>query len=196
MLEYGKACIDAIYPIMTNFNMPIVTISLVRGDALGGGFEIALSSDVIIAERSTQMGFPEILFNLFPGMGAYQLLLQRLYPKDAEKMITNGKIYRADDLYDMGIVDLLVEDGEGEEAVYSYIHSREKHWNGYMAMQEAKQKINPINYDVLMDVCCNIWVEAAMNLTAKDLRVIERFVKAQNRKIQTFYDINTRQGNA
>ena len=63
---------------MTNFGLPIVTISLVRGNALGGGFEIALSGDVIIAERSAMMGFPEILFNCFPGMGAFQTLSSRV----------------------------------------------------------------------------------------------------------------------
>ena len=44
----------------------MTTISLVQGDALGGGFESALSSDIIVAEESAQLGLPEILFNLFP----------------------------------------------------------------------------------------------------------------------------------
>jgi DSF synthase len=55
------------YRRITNFRSPtMTTISLVQGDALGGGFEAALTSDVIIAEESAQMGLPEILFNLFP----------------------------------------------------------------------------------------------------------------------------------
>ena len=51
---------------------------LVQGDALGGGFESALTNDVIIAERGSRMGLPEVLFNMFPGMGAYSLLCRRL----------------------------------------------------------------------------------------------------------------------
>ena len=55
----------------SSFNLPFTTISLVQGDALGGGFEAALCGDIIIAEKQARFGFPEVLFNLFPGMGAY-----------------------------------------------------------------------------------------------------------------------------
>jgi DSF synthase len=47
----------------------VITASLVQGRALGSGFECALASDVIVAETGARMGFPEVLFNLFPGMG-------------------------------------------------------------------------------------------------------------------------------
>ena len=73
--QYAKLCIDNIYPRTQAFFSPALTkITLVQGDALGGGFECALAADVIVAEESAQMGLPEILFNLFPGMGAYSLL--------------------------------------------------------------------------------------------------------------------------
>ena len=49
-----------------------------QGECLGGGFEAALSSDVIVAEKSARFGFPEILFNLFPGMGAYSFLERKI----------------------------------------------------------------------------------------------------------------------
>jgi len=52
-----------------NLFLPLTTISLAQGDALGGGFEAALSCSVIIAERRARFGFPEVMFNLFPGMG-------------------------------------------------------------------------------------------------------------------------------
>ena len=75
LAHYARLCIDNMYPRTQNFSSPTLTkIALVQGDALGGGFECALASDVIVAEESAQLGFPEILFNLFPGMGAYSLL--------------------------------------------------------------------------------------------------------------------------
>jgi DSF synthase len=58
------------YENIIHLDRDVTTIALVQGDALGGGFETALSSNVLIAERSAKLGFPEILFNLFPGMGA------------------------------------------------------------------------------------------------------------------------------
>ena len=58
---------------MTNFDLPIVTISLVRGNALGGGFEIALSGDVIIAEENSVVGS----IGIFGG----KIILKGLYDK-------------------------------------------------------------------------------------------------------------------
>ena len=60
------------------------------------------------------MGLPEILFNLFPGMGAYSLLARRLGMKKAEEMILSGKIFEARELHEMGVVDMIVPSGEGE----------------------------------------------------------------------------------
>jgi DSF synthase len=179
--KYARNCINAIYPIMVNFNLPIVTISLVRGNALGGGFEIALSGDVIIAERSAQMGFPEILFNLFPGMGAFQMLSRRIGLSSARRMITSGKLYSAEELYDLGVVDMLVDDGNGQEAVYSYISNHSKHWNGHMAIQQVMQKIERYDYDEIMEICSNTWVDAVFSISEKDVRTISRLIRSQEK---------------
>ena len=71
--------------------MPLTTITLVQGDALGGGFEAAISSNVVIAEKSAKFGLPEVLFNLIPGMGAYSFLVRRTSPDLAEKIIMSGE---------------------------------------------------------------------------------------------------------
>jgi len=181
MYIYAKSCIDGIYPLMTNFNLPITTMSLVRGDALGGGCEVALSSSIVVAERSAQMGFPEILFNMFPGMGGYQLLRRKLNPSQAQDMLSNGRIYSAEEMYEMGVVDILADDGEGSAALYAKIKDCEKHRKGMLAMQRVMARTEPVDYDELLDVC-KIWVQAAMDLSEKDLRMMARLVKAQDRK--------------
>ncbi len=178
--QYAKACIDSLYPITVGFNLPITTIALVEGDALGGGFEAALSCHVLIAERQAQMGLPEILFNLFPGMGAYNLLSQRLNPAQAEKMILSGRRYTAEELYDLGVVDILVEAGEGRDAVREYIRGCRRHHNARVAMRKVRQRMHPVSYDDLMQVC-DIWVETALRLSEKDLKVMQRLVRAQDR---------------
>lgn len=183
MFRYAKSCIDGIYPIMNNFDLPITTISLVRGDALGGGCEVALSSSIVIAEKSAQMGFPEILFNLFPGMGGYHLLKRRLTPARAEEMLLNGRVYSAAEMHEMGVIDVLAEDGEGKQALYDKIAECERYRNGRLAIQEVMARTEPVDYDELLDVT-RIWVRAAMGLTEKDLRMMGRLVKAQDRKIQ------------
>src|SRR4030067_364613 len=57
--RYAKACIDVVYSGMVNHEVPVTTISLVQGDAMGGGFEAAMCNNVIIAEKSASFGFPE-----------------------------------------------------------------------------------------------------------------------------------------
>ncbi len=163
--------------------MPITTISLVRGDALGGGFEVALSSQVVIAERQVEMGFPEILFNLFPGMGGYHLLSQRMHPGQAEKMMLDGKKYKGSELHAMGAIDVLAEKNEGKQAVYEYVERQSKYRNGYLAMQNVRNKVHPISYEDLMGVC-SYWVEVAMNISERDLKLMERLAKAQNRLVE------------
>ena len=181
LLHYATACIDVLYNNAVNMKLPLTTISLVEGSALGGGFEAALSSNVLVAERSTEMGLPEILFNLFPGMGAYSLLARRIGMIDAEKMITSGKVYQASELYEMGVVDVLAEDGEGKKAVNKYIKQHIRSSNGLRAIHSARQRFSPVTYDELLDIT-KIWVDAALNLTKRDLRMMERLVSAQDKR--------------
>lgn len=180
LLHYATKCIDVIYQRVHHFNLPLVTITLIEGDALGGGFEAALTSDVIIAEKGTQLGFPEILFNLFPGMGAYSLVARKAGTKCAERIILSGKLYSAEELHEMGVVDQVVPVGEGKNAIYEYVKKQERRANGFQAVQKARQRFNPVTLEELMDITM-VWVDAALKLTEKDLKVMDRFVRSQER---------------
>ncbi len=92
--NYAKYCINAVYFNNVGRELGLTTISLIHGSALGGGFEAALSSNVLIAERQAELGFPEVLFNLFPGMGAYNLLAQRVNLSMVEKIMLSGCLSR------------------------------------------------------------------------------------------------------
>jgi DSF synthase len=181
LLHYAALCIDCIFDRIVNYNTSAVTISLVQGEALGGGFEYALTSNVIIAEESSRMGLPEILFNLFPGMGAYSLLARRLGAKKAEEMILSGKIYEARELFDLGIVDVLAPHGEGENAVYDFIRQNKRRRNGMRAMYECRLHTNPVTHKELMNIT-EAWVDAALRLEERDLKMMERLVRAQMRQ--------------
>jgi DSF synthase len=181
LLHYAKLCVEGIYARITNYRSSAVTISLVQGDALGGGFELALTSNVIVAEETARMGFPEILFNLFPGMGAYSLLTRRLGAKKAEEMILGGKIYEARELYEMGIVDILVPTGAGENAVYAFIRENNRRFNGMRAMYDCRHHTHPISYEELMNIT-EVWVDAALRLQDRDLKMMGRLVRAQMRQ--------------
>jgi len=184
LAHYARLCIDNMYMRIQNFFSPTLTkIALVQGDALGGGFECALASNVIVAEESAQMGLPEILFNLFPGMGAYSLLARRIGPRAAEDLILSGRILPAARLHEMGIVDVLAKDGEGEMAVRNWIAHNAKRSNGMRAVFGARQAVYPVTREEL-DTIADIWVDAAFRLSERDLKMMGRIVRAQLRRME------------
>ncbi|MBI4184498.1 MAG: crotonase/enoyl-CoA hydratase family protein [Proteobacteria bacterium] len=178
---YAHACIDVQYSRAAKTHLSIVSISLVQGDALGGGFESALADDLIIAEKSAKFGLPEILFNLFPGMGAYSFLSRRIDPVRARQMIVSGRIYGAEELQAMGIVDVLAEDGRGEEAVYDYVKRGERSFNAHQAVHKLRQMSHPVSREELIAIT-DLWVETALNIEPGDLKKMERLASAQDRR--------------
>lgn len=178
--RYARLCIDVLHSYFMNFNLPITTISLVQGDALGGGFEAALGGDVVIAEKSTQFGFPEVLFNLFPGMGAYNFLSRRIGIARTERMILSGKTFRAEELLEDGVLDIVAEDGKGENALYDYIgkHSRKK--LVYESVFKVRRSVFPVHHEQMMEIS-ELWVNTALQIGARDIRLMERLIKAQER---------------
>lgn len=178
LLKYAQNCIDLVYTNAINYGLPVTTISLVQGQALGGGFEAALAANVVIAERQATFAFPEVLFNLFPGMGAYQLLSRRISPAKAERLILSGSTYTAEQLYDMGVVDVLADDGQGEQAVLRFIKGNHRQFHARQAFRRAVQAAEPLSYDSLARVT-EVWVDAALGISDRDLGVIDYLIQAQ-----------------
>ena len=178
--RYARSCVEIIHSAVVGCDRAVTTISLVQGDAMGGGFEAAISNNVVVAERSARFGLPEVMFNLFPGMGAYSLLARRVGAVRAEKMILGGRLFDAAELHEMGVVDVLAEDGDGEKAVYEYMTQHLRRPNAYRSVLKARQRVHPITLEELTDIA-DLWVEAAMNLETKDIRLMERLVRAQDK---------------
>jgi len=180
LIKYGHACIDVVHRAWRNADVPVVSIALAQGDALGGGFEALLCFDIVIAERSARFGLPEMLFGLFPGMGAYSILGRKLGHRMAERMILSGKVYSAEEMADMGIVTILVDDGEGEQAVRDYIAENQRRHAGHVGVFEAGRRVNPLEYAELKDIV-EKWAATALKLDIKDVRMMRRLASAQTR---------------
>jgi len=193
LFEYAKSCVDIVYLNAVNLNLPLTTITLIEGDALGGGFEAAISCNIVIAEEQSQMGLPEIRFNLIPGMGAYSFLARLVGIKMAEEIISSGKMYDATALYEMGVITEVVKRGEGIDAVNKFMTKNNKLFNGMQALQAARRRYQALDYDELIDIT-KIWVDAALRLTPKDLKMMQKLVDAQNKKnIDMQYKLRTKQ---
>jgi DSF synthase len=180
LLAYAKLCIENVWNRLRRYGRDTVTIALVQGKALGGGFEAALSSQVLVAERSAQFGLPEVLFNLFPGMGAYSILSRRIGQRDAENMILSGRLYSAEEMHALGLVDVIADDGQGELAVLDYVRAHQRRNNAMASVLRCRQLCNPVTHDELIAVA-EEWVRAALKLQPRDLKMMERLVQSQDR---------------
>ena len=178
---YGRRCVDLIWWMENASTLGIHTTVLVQGDTLGGGLESVMPFHKVVFERSAQAGFPEVLFNLFPGMGAWNFTIRKAGFSVANEMILSGKLYTAEQLYQRQLVDLVVDDGEGEAAVESVMRSVHPRLRGTLAALEARRLAAPITYEGLMEIVGQ-WVDSAMTLTDRDLRLMERLARAQARK--------------
>ncbi|MFP5346474.1 MAG: enoyl-CoA hydratase-related protein [Actinomycetes bacterium] len=97
-------------------HLPVPTIAAVNGFALGGGCEIALSCDLVVAERQAVLGLPEVSVGVIPGGGGTQLLTRRLGWSRAADLIFTARRVDADEAYRLGLVDRVVEQGRARES--------------------------------------------------------------------------------
>jgi DSF synthase len=180
LVAYGNRCVEILHRNMHALDLPMITIGLVQGQALGGGFEALLSFDHIVAERGATFGLPEVMFGLFPGMGAHALLSRKLGTAMADRMILSNKTYSAEAMYEMGIVHQLAEPGAGVEAVRKYIAQSQRKHAGLVGAQRAMRTASPIGLSELRDIVGH-WADAALQLSETDLKLMTRLANAQVR---------------
>jgi DSF synthase len=179
LTEYARAAINVIHRNYSAHNLSeVTTIALLEGDALGGGFECALSCDVVIAEKHVKAGFPEVLFNMFPGMGGMSFLARRANRNVAEELVRTGRQYAATELRELGIIDEVVDTGDGLSAVRRLMKRRERQRAAHVAMNRVDRIVRPIVLQELYDVA-KIWVDCALQLSPHSLEWMQRLHQRQ-----------------
>ncbi len=99
--------------VMESFeDLPIPVIAAVNGFALGGGLELALACDLIIASDKARFGQPEINLGLIPGFGGTQRLAHRIGHNKARELIMTGEMFDAKAAHDWGLANQVVAPGE------------------------------------------------------------------------------------
>ena len=181
LLEYARLCVEVAFNFSQLYDDRVHSVAVVQGDALGGGFEAALCCHTIIAEEGAGMGFPEVLFDLFPGMGAYTFLSRRVTSRQAERMMLDARVYPVEELLRMGVVDMVVPKGEGLAAARELLRKHGRIGNALRSMNAVRQACNPVSLEELLAVTTE-WVDAAMRLSERGLHTMERLIRAQQRR--------------
>lgn len=179
LIEYGRAAINVAYRNYTAHNLKGVgTVALLEGDALGGGLECALSCDIVIAEAHVKAGFPEVLFNMFPGMGGISFLSRRVGRRVVDEMTRSGRLYPAQELLELGVIDEVVPTGTGADAVLRLIGKRANQQQAHTCLNAVDRLLRPITLHELNEVV-RLWVDAALHLDARGQQWMRRLHQQQ-----------------
>ncbi len=178
---YAHACVDVVHGGVTAYGLPIVTLAVISGQALGGGLEAALANDVLFAEEDASIGVPEIAFNTFPGMGAVTLLTRRIGAARTEKMIAGGRAYSAQEMLEIGVIDHVRPKGEGVAGALAWMREGgEERRLRRLAVMRARRACFPVSLNELIRIV-DVWTDCSCDVTDRDLRHMDRLAAAQRR---------------
>ncbi len=120
--------------------LPQPVIAGVKGFALGGGFELALLADLVVAGENAQFGLPEVRVGLIPGNGGTQKLPRMIGKNRAKELIFTGKRIGARQALEWGIVNQVVPTEQVDSAVEQF--AREICASAPVAVRQAKRAID------------------------------------------------------
>jgi enoyl-CoA hydratase/carnithine racemase len=116
--------------------LPMPAVAAVAGFALGGGFELALSCDVIVADGTAMFGLTEVTVGLVPGGGGTQLLARRVGVGRAADLVLSGRKVQAAEAFRLGVVDRLVDVGAARDSALELATAMAA--NAPLAVRQAK----------------------------------------------------------
>ena len=142
-------------------DLPVPSVSIVNGIALGGGFEMALSTDYRIASGNAVVGFPEVKLGILPGFGGTVRLSRLIGADNANQWISSGSHIKAQQAFDEGAIDAIVDDAKLMEAAESLLQQCNA---GKLDYKQARlQKTSPLT---LRPIELNVAFETAKALVA------------------------------
>lgn len=136
---------------------PKIFIAAVNGFALGGGFELALACDIIIASENARLGSPEVTLGITPGWGATQRLPKIVGEKKAKELLFTGNVITAEEALKIGIINKVVSLEELDEIAEKIALKIAR--NAPLAVAAVKQLINK-SFEVSLEAGILFEVEA------------------------------------
>jgi DSF synthase len=179
LTEYARTAVNVTYRNFCAHNLPdATTIALLEGDAMGGGLECALSCDIVIAEEHVKCGFPEVLFDMFPGMGGLSFLSRRVGRNVVEDMTRSGRQFSARELLDLGVIDHVVSTGHAGEAAVKLMRQRKHQVEAHIAMNAVDRMLRPVTLNEMNNVL-RLWVDCALRLPERGQQWMRRLHQQQ-----------------
>ncbi|EGU6979263.1 fatty acid oxidation complex subunit alpha FadB [Vibrio parahaemolyticus] len=128
-------------------DLPVPTISVLKGHTLGGGCECVLATDMRIGDKTTSIGLPETKLGIMPGFGGCVRLPRVIGADSAMEIITQGKACRADEALKIGLLDAVVETDALYESALQTLTSAINEKIDWQARR--KQKTSPLTLSKL-----------------------------------------------
>jgi|JI10StandDraft_1071094.scaffolds.fasta_scaffold432734_2 enoyl-CoA hydratase/carnithine racemase len=178
VIQRVRRFLERIHAVFTTLDeAPLTTISAVHGVVFGGGFELALTSDLILADRTARFAFPELRLGIIPGFGGLPRLERDLGNAVARDLLLTGRSLNARRAHELGLVSQVVAPGEVLQAARAA--ARQATRFDASAIRRAKAFVKPIPRERLaaeIDTFCAMLrepaVEAALRrfVTSTDVR--------------------------
>ena len=148
-------------------DLPVPAIAAVEGFALGGGFELALSCDLIVADETAVFGLTEVTVGLVPGAGGTQLLARRIGAGRAADLILTGRRVDASEAFRLGIVDRITLPGGARDMALDVAATIAG--NSPLAVRAAKRAVRAA-FDARLgfDVEDSAWHAAAVSADRRE----------------------------
>ena len=144
--------------------LPQPAVAAVHGFALGGGCELALSCDLVVADSTAVFGLPEVTVGFVPGGGGTQLALRRLGPGRAADLVLTGRRVGIDEAERLGLVDRRVPAGQDGQAARDL--ARQIAANSPVAVRAAKRALRHgwgVGMEAGLDIEDAAWRTAALS---------------------------------
>lgn len=159
-----RAFLRRIHAVMNTLDAaPLTTIAAVHGVTFGGGFELALVSDIIIADKMARFCFPELRLGLIPGFGGIPRLKRDLGNAVVRDLLLTGRSFNATKAQQIGLVSQVV--GEGEAVRVARATAAQLGKFDRQTAIAAKQFIKPIPYAELakeIQIFCDLFARPAV----------------------------------
>jgi enoyl-CoA hydratase len=142
---------------------PLTTIAAVHGVTFGGGFELALACDLIIADKMARFCFPELRLGLIPGFGGIPRLKRDLGNAVVRDLLLTGRSFNATKLQQVGLISQVVAEGEALRVARATAAQLGKF--DRRTTIAAKKFIKPIPYEELqreIDIFCELFAQPAV----------------------------------